>query len=56
MTNLDTEVLAVCECGKEQKTKTYRSLKNKWPICSCKQPMKIKKDDRNADPNVPTTN
>tara|TARA_Y100000401_G_C8195587_1_gene160949 strand:- start:179 stop:361 length:183 start_codon:yes stop_codon:yes gene_type:complete len=39
---LDEPVKAVCShCGNERMT-TFRSLKNKWLICSCKQPMTIK--------------
>lgn len=54
--NLDERVVAVCECGAEEKSTTYRTLKNKWPVCSCKQSMKIKKDPANADTNVSTSN
>ena len=53
MTDLDTEVKAVCEdCQKEQ-TVTFRKLKNKWVICSCGQPMIIKV--QNAIPPIHTT-
>jgi hypothetical protein len=39
---MDKEVLAVCKCGKEYKTISFRTIKNKWPQCECKQPMIIK--------------
>lgn len=40
---LDEPVQAVCDCGLETKTVTFRNLKNKWPHCrKCKQPMKVK--------------
>tara|TARA_R100000234_G_C5003673_1_gene181531 strand:- start:2911 stop:3081 length:171 start_codon:yes stop_codon:yes gene_type:complete len=47
--NLDDKTNAVCECGKVKKILTFRNLKNKWPICECKQPMRI---TRNADTPV----
>ena len=31
----------------------FRNLKNKWPICECKQPMRVHK---NADTPVSTSN
>ena len=50
--NLDKEVLAECECGRETKIVTFRNLKNKWPICSkCKRPMKVR---GNAVPIIST--
>jgi len=51
---LDREVLAECECGREQKVITFRKLKNKWPHCSkCNQPMMVKVKD--AIPTIHTT-
>ena len=41
---LDEPIKAVCDCGKEWKTLTMRKLKNKWPICSCKQSMRVVSD------------
>tara|TARA_R110000796_G_scaffold63798_4_gene147574 strand:+ start:1295 stop:1468 length:174 start_codon:yes stop_codon:yes gene_type:complete len=38
---LDEKITAVCACEKEQKILTYRTLKNKWPHCSCKMSMKV---------------
>ena len=55
--SLDRKIIAVCEECSVKKITTYRTLKNKWPVCSCcKQSMKIKKDPANADTDVPTTN
>jgi hypothetical protein len=42
--NLNSLTVAVCECGKEQRTLTFRQLKNKWPFCECKQSMKVLPD------------
>ena len=53
--NLDEKVVAICECGAEERITTYRTLKNKWPTCSCKQSMKIKKDTADADTDVSAT-
>jgi|TARA_R100000322_G_scaffold169443_1_gene141636 hypothetical protein len=39
---LDEPIKAVCKCLREEKLTTFRSLKNKWITCSCKQPMTIK--------------
>tara|TARA_E500000318_G_C3451627_1_gene169000 strand:+ start:32 stop:208 length:177 start_codon:yes stop_codon:yes gene_type:complete len=50
--NLDKQVLAECECGKETRTVTFRNLKNRWPMCKCKKPMKVK---GNAVPPISTT-
>lgn len=50
---LDEPVVAVCECEGEVKRLTFRKLKNKWPHCSCNQPMKVKADD--AIPPIHTT-
>ena len=41
---LDEPVVAECECKGEVKHLTFRNLKNKWPHCSCNQPMKVKAD------------
>lgn len=49
---LDEKVHAMCECGVETKLVTFRNLKNKWPHCSCRQPMKVKS---NAVSSVPPT-
>ena len=50
--NLDKEVLAECECGRESRTVTFRNLKNRWPVCNkCKKPMKVK---GNAIPIIST--
>lgn len=59
--SLDDKVTAVCECGLEKRTTTYRTLKNKWPVCSCKQSMKVKslktpKEEHDAVTNVSTSN
>lgn len=51
--HLDRNINAVCECGKNKKTLTFRNLKNKWPTCECKQPMRV---ISNADTFVPTSN
>ena len=48
---LDKQVLAECECGKETRTVTFRNLKNRWPMCKCKKPMKVK---GNAVPPIST--
>lgn len=47
---LDKQIKAVCNCLREEKWTTFRSLKNKWINCSCKQPMTIKteKEKENA--------
>ena len=50
---LDEYVEAVCACGLELRNLTFRKLKNKWPHCKCKQPMKVKS---NADPLISTFN
>ena len=42
--NLNSLTVAVCECGKEKRTLTFRQLKNKWPHCECKQSMKVLPD------------
>ena len=42
---LDNPIKAVCACGKDTKALTYRTLKNKWPYCSCNMPMKILTDN-----------
>jgi len=58
---LDKKVLAICKCGKEHKAISFRTIKNKWPRCECKQPMIIKpntpipKEDLDADSSDPTS-
>lgn len=42
--NMDTEVYAVCACGKDEMIVTLRKVKNAWPFCSCKQSMKVTND------------
>jgi hypothetical protein len=42
--HLDDVVVARCECGKESRTITFRQLKNKWPLCECRQSMKVSTD------------
>lgn len=48
---LDELIEAICACGAELRNITFRNLKNKWPHCKCKQPMKVKS---NADPSIST--
>ena len=38
---LDKKVEAICSCKAEKRFITYRTLKNKWPHCSCRQSMKV---------------
>ena len=40
--NMDLEVVATCECGKESYQTTIRKVKNEWPFCGCRQSMRIK--------------
>lgn len=39
---LNKTMQAVCECGKESRTVTFRNLKNRWPRCPCGHAMKVK--------------
>jgi hypothetical protein len=58
---LDKTVLAICKCEKERKAISFRTIKNKWPRCECKQPMIIKpnspipKEDLDADSSYSTS-
>ncbi len=41
--SLETPLLAVCSVCKEQRLIVARVLKNKWPRCSCRKLMRVRK-------------
>lgn len=41
--SLETPLLAVCSCLQEERQIVARVLKNKWPRCSCRKLMKVRK-------------
>ena len=41
--NMEKPLLATCTCSAEARTLVVRTLKNKWPKCSCGLFMKVEK-------------
>jgi hypothetical protein len=39
---LDSEVVAVCECGADRRCITFRKLKRTWPHCKCRSKLPLK--------------
>jgi hypothetical protein len=51
---LDDPIIAMCDCGEDCRTTSYRKLKKSWPKCRCKQMMKVY--DGNPNSPIPARN